>query len=121
MKTKNKLSYTIILFTNIVLVMYYTYECYNFYTDNFTPDGWRFLPVFFVIDIIFLISSLLALSTKNWRFLLVIAIIALLQNTPIGFGMNLVAQTGLVFSLLISIFLICFKRISDNDSNPKAQ
>src|SRR5690606_7258274 len=105
----NKTVYYLILCTNIILMLYYAYECYNFYTHNFTYDGWRFLPIFFVADIIFLISFLLILFAKNKKLLITILLIAFLQNSTIGFGISLVSQMGLFFSLLISVFLIYFK------------
>ena len=110
MKMINKRIYYVILLTNIFLIFCYAYECYNFYTDNFTPDGWRFLPLYFFIDIIFFISFLFMLFSQNRRFLVTILGIALLQNLPIGFGISLVSQIGLAFSLLISVFLLYFRK-----------
>ncbi len=102
--------FTLLIIINFIMFLVYCKEYYNLINDNYNYDGWRFLYQYFAMSIAFIFLIIYFLILKKWRLVLFSFIICLLQYSSISFGIDFISQVGMLFSFLIILFLILFKK-----------
>ena len=98
----------ILLLTNSLLGLFYLLECCYLYLGKYNYDGWRLLPVFFAVDVVYIVC--LIFICKDWKFALIIFFCGILQNSAIGFGISNVCIVGLLFCIGINLSLFLLQK-----------
>ena len=103
------MAYTLIVLCTFGAVLFYLQDSISTHWGSIYTDGWRYLPVLAMIDVLFPIALLLYVVTQQWKPAIYTIVLGCMMNLPVGFRYNL-GVSGFIVSVIILCLLIVSRK-----------
>ena len=103
-----KIAFVIMMVCVTAAALFYFNGCIISQWGTVYTDGWRYLPVLAIINVLFTVALLLYIVKLKWRPALFTLMLGIVMNLPAG--IMPIEVSGLVICLIVLILLISFRK-----------